>query len=56
MVSNYDLVIHRIASLSVQRVDVPKDPVLCTFTMLHNMSHTVITDFVDSKSTYGGET
>ena len=56
LVSNYDLVIHRIASLSFQRVDVPKDLILCTFTTLQNMSHTVRTAFVDSKSTYGGDT
>ena len=56
LVSNYDLVVHSIASLSLQRVGVPKEPILCTFTTLQNMSHSVRTSFGYSKSTYGGET
>ena len=28
LVSNYDLVVHSIASLSLQRVDAPKEPIL----------------------------
>ena len=39
MVSKYDLMVHIIASISFQRVDIPKEPILCTFTMLQRMSH-----------------
>ena len=56
LVSNYDLVVHRITSLSLQRVDVPKDTTLYNFTTHKNMYHTVRTDFGDSNSTYGGDT
>ena len=49
LVSNYDLVVHSTASLYLQRVDVPKDPILCPFTTLQNMYHAVRTDFGDSK-------
>ena len=56
LVSKYDLVVHSIASLSPQRVDTPKEPILCTFTMLQNMYHAVRTDFGDSKPAYGGDT
>ena len=56
LVSNYDLVVHSIADLSLQRVDVLKEYILCAFTTLQNMSHSVRTAFGDSKSTYGGDT
>ena len=39
LISNYDMVVHRIASISLQRVDVPKEPILCTFTTLQKMTH-----------------
>ena len=56
MISNYDLVVYNIAYLSLQRVDVTKEPILCTFTTLQNMSYSVRTDFGGSKSTYGVDT
>ena len=39
LVSNYGLVVNSITSLSLQRVDVPKEPILCTFTTLQNNTH-----------------
>eukprot|EP00957_Ditylum_brightwellii_P047340 3596844-Ditylum_brightwellii.AAC.1 len=37
LVSNYDLVVHNIASLALQRVGVPKAPICCTFTTIQDM-------------------
>ena len=51
LVSNYDLVVHSIAYLSLQRVDVSKESILCTFTTIQNMNHSVRTVFGDSKKT-----
>eukprot|EP00957_Ditylum_brightwellii_P210043 15364506-Ditylum_brightwellii.AAC.2 len=48
LVSNYDFVVHNIASLALQRVGMPKAPILCTFKMLQDMIHTVRTVYVDS--------
>ena len=56
LVSNYELVVHSITPLSLQRVDVPKYPIICTLTTLQNMSHSVRTAFGDSKYNYGGDT
>ena len=51
----YDLGVHIIVALSPQRVNVPKDTILCTFMTLQNMSHSVRTAFGDSISTYRGD-
>lgn len=55
LVSNYDLVVHSLASLSLQRVGVPKEPILYTFTTLQNMVSSVRTAFSDSIKTMGGD-
>ena len=55
LVSNYDLVVHSIASLALQRVNTPKAPIDCTFTTLQDMVHTVRTAYGDSIESYGGE-
>ena len=56
LVSNCDLVVHSIVSLSLQRLYVSKESILCTFKTLQNMTHSVRTAFGGSKSTYGGYT
>ena len=38
LVSKYDPVVHSISSLSLQGVDVTKEPVMCTLTTLQNMN------------------
>ena len=43
LVSNYDMVVHSIASLSLQRVDAPKEPIICTFNTIQNVNHSVKT-------------
>ena len=55
LVSNYHLLGYSIASLSLQTSDVPKEPILCTFTTIQNMTHSVRTSFGESKSTCGGD-
>ena len=53
--SCYDLIGHTQASLSMQRVGVPKNIINCLFTTLQEAVHTVRTGFGDSKSSYGGK-
>eukprot|EP00957_Ditylum_brightwellii_P120597 9199646-Ditylum_brightwellii.AAC.1 len=55
LVSNYDLVVHSIASLAYQQVGVPKAPVVCTFSSLQDMVHIIRTAYGDSINSYGGE-
>ena len=55
LVSKYDLVVHSIASLSLQRSNIPKESIVCTFDTLQNMDHSVRTDSGESSSTYGGD-
>ena len=54
LVSNYDLVVHSIVSLSLKIVNDPKEPILCTFTTIQNMTHSARADVGDSNTTYGG--
>eukprot|EP00957_Ditylum_brightwellii_P105962 8082922-Ditylum_brightwellii.AAC.1 len=54
LVSNYDLVVHSIASLALQQVGTPKESIFCTFTTLQDMVHTCRTAFGDSTKSYGG--
>ena len=56
LISNNDIFVHRIYYLSLQRVDVPKELIICACTTLQNMIHLVRTDFGDYKSTYNWET
>jgi len=53
--SCYDLIGHTQASLSMQRVGVPKNIINCLFTTLQEAVHTVRTGFGDSKASYGGK-
>jgi len=53
--SCYDLIGHTPASISMQRVGVPKNVVKCLFTMLQDAFHRVCTGYGDSTQTYGGE-
>eukprot|EP00957_Ditylum_brightwellii_P179638 13684293-Ditylum_brightwellii.AAC.1 len=55
LVTNYDFVVHNIASLALQRVGVPKAPIYCTFTTIQDMVHSVRAAYGDSLETYGGD-
>ena len=53
--SCYDLIVHSAASLSMQRQGVPAPSVVCMFTTLQNMVHTVRTAFGESTQSFGGD-
>jgi len=53
--SCYDLIGHTQASLSMQRVGVPRNIINCLFTTLQEAIHKVRTGFGDSKAFYGGK-
>ena len=55
LVSNYDLVVHSVASLALQRMGVPKAPIKAMLTTLQDMVHTCRTVFGDSLEQYGGK-
>ena len=55
LVYKYELVVHSISSLSLQRVVVPKEPILCTFTTIQNTTHLARTAFGESTTKYGGD-
>ena len=52
LIYNYNLVVNRIASLSLQKYNTPKEPIICTFSTLQNMEHSVRIAFGDSDSSY----
>ncbi len=52
--SCYYLIGHTLASLSMQRVGVPKNIINCLYTTLQEAIHKVRTGFRDSKDHYGG--
>jgi hypothetical protein len=54
--SCYDLIGHTQASISMQRLGVPKHAINCLFDTLQNATHQVRTAYGDSDFTYGGET
>ena len=56
LISNNDIFVHPINSLSLQIVDVPMELIICACTTLQNMIHLVRTDFGDYKSTYNWDT
>ena len=49
----YDRIVHSIASLAMQRVGMPIEPILCMLQSLQNMTHHVRTAHGLSSSTYG---
>eukprot|EP00957_Ditylum_brightwellii_P200605 15292933-Ditylum_brightwellii.AAC.1 len=55
LVSNYNLVVHNIASLALQRIGMPKAPICCTFTTLQDVVHSVHMTYGDSLEAYGGD-
>ena len=53
--SCYDRIVHSVASLSMQRMGVPKEPLVCMFTTIANLEHNIRTAYGDSLETFGGE-
>ena len=54
--SCYDLIGHTQASISMQRLGVPKHAISCLFGTLQSATHQVQTAYGDSDFTYGGNT
>eukprot|EP00957_Ditylum_brightwellii_P016060 1210174-Ditylum_brightwellii.AAC.1 len=54
LVSNYNLVVHSIASLALPQAGTPKEPILCTFITLQDMVHTCRMAFGSLTASHGG--
>jgi hypothetical protein len=52
--SCYDGIMHAIASIMMQKQNVPASACICVFAMLQNLHHTVRTIYSDFKYGYGG--
>ena len=50
----YDRIVHSIACMSMLRVGVPKEPIVCMFTTLQNLHHHVHTMYGDSSLSFTG--
>jgi hypothetical protein len=55
MKSCYDRIVHAIASMCLQRQEIAKSEVVCMFSTLQNLEHTIRTAYGDSEETYGGD-
>jgi hypothetical protein len=53
--SCYDRILHSVASLCLQRLGLPEGAIVCMFSTLQNLEHTVRMIYGDSKRTYGGQ-
>mmetsp|Transcript_13589 Transcript_13589/g.25460 ORF Transcript_13589/g.25460 Transcript_13589/m.25460 type:complete len:198 (+) Transcript_13589:179-772(+) len=53
--SNYNLVVHSIATLLALRQHVSEAPMFCSITTLQDMVHTCLTTFGQSDEQYGGD-
>ena len=53
--SCYDRVVHSIASICMQRVGVPQEPIVCMFTTIQNLEHCIRTAYGDSVVTFSGQ-
>ena len=53
--SCYDRILHNIASISMQRQGVGKNNIICMFTTIQKLTHTVRTAFGDSESSFTQE-
>lgn len=53
--SCYDRIVHSIAALSMRRQGVQEPPIVCMFTTIQNLVHTVRTAFGDSTESFGGD-
>jgi hypothetical protein len=52
--SCYDHILHAVASLCLHHLGLPEAAIVCMFTTLQNMEHTVCTVYGDSNNSYGG--
>ena len=52
--SCYDRIVHSVASLAMQRVGAPVEPIICMFTSIQNLQHRIRTVFGDSEVGFSG--
>jgi hypothetical protein len=55
MKSCYDRIVHAVASPCLQQQGISKSEVVCMFSTLQNLEHTIRTAYGDSEDTYGGD-
>ena len=53
--SCYDRVVHSIASICMQHVGVPQEPIVCMFTTIQNLEHCIRTVYGDLTVTFSGQ-
>lgn len=53
--SCYDRIVHSIASIAMQRLGTPPEPIICMFDTLQNLKHYIRTIYGDSKFSFGGD-
>jgi hypothetical protein len=53
--SCYDRILHSVASLCLRRLGLPESAIMCMFTTLQDMEHTVRMVYGDSQMSYGGD-
>ena len=51
----YDRIVHSVASISMQRQNVPLGPIVCMFTTIQNLKHYIRTIYGDSELCFSGE-
>ena len=54
-VACYDRIVHSVASLAMQRVGVPLEPLVCMFTTIQNLEHHIRTIYGDSDLNFSGK-
>jgi hypothetical protein len=52
--SCYNRILHSVASLCLKQLGLPEGAIVCMFTTLQNLEHTVHTVYGDSEKSYGG--
>ena len=52
--SCYDRILHSVASLCLRRLGLPEEAIVCMFSTLQNLEHTVRTVYGNSEKSYGG--
>ena len=53
--SCYDRIVHSVASLCLHQLGLPESTIICMFTTLQNIEHTICTTYGDSQHSYGGD-
>ena len=53
--SCYDRIVHSVASLAMQRVGAPVEPIICMFTTIQNLEHRIRTVYGDSDTGFTGK-